>query len=266
MSSVLNKNLASLGGVSVSKADSATSYKLPLWVTGGIVLAVALIFGAYRMYLNKYAFTVGLDYFEPEFQKYWMTLFYIQVPVIMVIGIASNAYLWFTRHTVEAMSPQKELRVYMVMLAMLLAFGISFAILFSLFTEADAAWHQVTIRDTDFTPTHILLFYFLIPFAITALATAFIWLHTRMPDFRDRISLPLLILVAGVAMIMPNVGFNEWGHTFFYAEELFAAPIHYGFVTLGWAFFAVAGLLIQIMNRLRLLTSMSHAEPEVLKS
>lgn len=228
-------------------------------------MAVALIFGAYRLYLNKYAFTVGLDYFEPEFQQYWMTLFYIQVPVVMVIGIASNAYLWFSRHSVEAMSPQKELRAYMVMLAMLLAFGMSFAIVFSLFTEADAAWHQVTIRDTDFTPTHILLFYFLVPVMITALVTAFIWLHTRMPDFRDRVSLPLLMLITGIAMIMPNVGFNEWGHTFFYAEELFAAPIHYGFVTLGWAFFAVVGLLVQILNRLKLLTSMSHAEPAVLK-
>ena len=79
MSSVINENLNPLGGVSAAKQNPATLYKLPFWITGAVVLAVALIFGAYRLYLNKYAFTVGLDYFEPEFQQYWMTLFYIQI-------------------------------------------------------------------------------------------------------------------------------------------------------------------------------------------
>jgi methane/ammonia monooxygenase subunit C len=33
-------------------------------------------------------------------------------------------------------------------------------------------------------------------------------------------------------MILVSVGFNEWGHTFWFREEFFAAPIHYGFVIL----------------------------------
>lgn len=256
MSNVITENAALTQEIAPSPKSNRPGYRLPVYVTAGIILAVAIIFGVYRAYLHKYAFTVGLDYFEPEFQTYWMTLFYIQVPVVASLGIITSAYFWFTRNTVAPMSPEKELRVYMVVLAVLLAFAMSFAIVFSLYTEADAAWHQVTIRDTDFTPTHILLFYFFLPLTIVSLATTFIWLHTRMPDFRDRISLPFVILVAGIAMIMPNVGFNEWGHTFFYAEELFAAPIHWGFVSLGWAFFAVAGLLVQILNRLRQLTNL----------
>lgn len=35
---------------------------------------------------------------------------------------------------------------------------------------------------------------------------------------------------------------------FFYAQELFAAPIHWGFVLLGWATFAAGGLLVRIVE------------------
>lgn len=58
-------------------------------------------------------------------------------------------------------------------------------------------------------------------------------------------------------MIMPNYGFNEWGHTFFYAEELFAAPIHWGFVFLGWSLFFLIPLAFQ------LITHMAHLIAEV---
>lgn len=254
MSSVLSEKAVSANNISSSSKTG--SYKLPFKITIAVVLAVTVIFGLYRNYLHTYGFSVGLDYFEPEFQQYWMILFYIQIPLLTAIGVFSISYLWMTRHKFKEMTPTQELKIYMNMLAFLLAFGISFGVVFALYTDADAAWHQVTIRDTDFTPTHILLFYFLVPVMIVSLATAFMWLHTRLPDFRNRISLSMGILVAGVAFIMPNVGFNEWGHTFFYAEELFAAPIHWGFVSLGWAFFAIAGLLVQILSRLRQLTNL----------
>ncbi|HBC56185.1 MAG TPA: hypothetical protein DCZ03_03395, partial [Gammaproteobacteria bacterium] len=34
-----------------------------------------------------------------------------------------------------------------------------------------------------------------------------------------------------------------------------AAPIHWGFVVLGWGLFAFGGLLLQILNRVRVLTT-----------
>jgi len=66
----------------------------------------------------------------------------------------------------------------------------------------------------------------------------------------------MMLIVMGPMLIMPNLGFNEWGHTFFYAEELFAAPIHYGFVVLGWAFFGITGLLAQCLHRVFILTAL----------
>ena len=113
----------------------------------------------------------------------------------------------------------------------------------SLFAEADAAWHQVTIRDTDFTPTHIQLFYGIIPIGAVAIILAGIWIHTRVPYFINRVSVPLVIVASAPVLMMPTLGYNEWGHTFFYAEELFAAPIHYGFVLMGWGFFGLSGFL-----------------------
>ncbi|TAN53593.1 MAG: methane monooxygenase/ammonia monooxygenase subunit C, partial [Methylococcaceae bacterium] len=51
-------------------------------------------------------------------------------------------------------------------------------------------------------------------------------------------------------MILPNVGLNEWGHTFWFMEELFVAPLHYGFVIFGWLALAVMGVVLQIMDSL----------------
>jgi len=86
--------------------------------------------------------------------------------------------------------------------------------------------------------------------------------HTRIPAFAGRISIPFLAVVCGIVMIMPNYGFNEWGHTFFYAEELFAAPIHYGFVFLGWSLFFLVPLSMQLIGQMSRLISASANELE----
>ena len=235
--------------------------KVPwLWVALLVTAATAL-FGVYRWYQQEYSFTVGLDYFEDEFQVYWMRLFYVQMVVIGVIGMAIVPILWFTRDkNVAAITPHEELRRYYWVLSVMSGASILAVFAFGLFVEADAAWHQTTIRDTDFTPTHIGLFYFAIPAALVALVFGFVWVHTRLPDFANRVSVPLAAMVAGPILIMPNLGLNEWGHTFFYAEELFAAPIHWGFVVLGWALFCIAGFVTQCLNRVRKLTAINDEE------
>jgi methane/ammonia monooxygenase subunit C len=73
---------------------------------------------------------------------------------------------------------------------------------------------------------------------------------TRLPKFAARISIPFVLAVAGPFMILPNLGFNEWGHAFWMLEEVFTAPLHWGFVVLGWSVLALGGLLVQIMQHL----------------
>ena len=233
--------------------DESKPPRMP-WMAAFIGVALAaLLFGVYRWYQHAYSFTVGLDYFEQEFQTYWMRLFYIQMTIITLIGAIGVPLLWFTRPANPEMSPRRELLVYYAILAFAVGSIILVAIL-GLYVEADAAWHQVTVRDTDFTPTHIGLFYFAIPLAAVGAILGFVLLHTRVPYFTNRVSMPMALIVAAPVLIMPNLGLNEWGHTFFYAEELFAAPIHWGFVLLGWGLFAIGGLIIQILQRVRELT------------
>ncbi len=230
------------------------------------VLFVGVVFGMYRIYQHATSFTVGLDYFSPEFQKYWMTLLYIQLPVLTAIGAGIAGWLYWTRDkNLDALKPAEELRRYLVLLSLVLMFGLIAYLVASPFTEADAAWHQVTVRDTDFTPTHIVLFYFGIPCFIISAMTSFVYARTRLPEFANRISVSFALVVAGPVMIMPNLGLNEWGHTFFYAEELFAAPIHWGFVLLGWSAFAAGGLLVQMLRRITELSRVvgSDASPEL---
>ena len=52
-----------------------------------------------------------------------------------------------------------------------------------------------------------------------------------------------MVAIVGPFMILPNVGLNEWGHTFWFMEELFVAPLHYGFVFFGWAALGVLGVV-----------------------
>jgi len=137
--------------------------------------------------------------------------------------------------------------------------GILVPSVLDLWVEADAAWHQVTIRDTDFTPTHIQLFYGVIALAAVGLVIGLFWLHTRMPNYVGRVSIPLFMVGSAPLLIMPNLGYNEWG-PFFYAEELFAAPVHWGFVVLGWGLFAVSGFFLECINRIITLTSVAKQE------
>lgn len=239
----------------------------PPWAGFFLALgALALLYAAYRAYSEATAFTYGLDYFSREFDVYWMRLLFGQLLLIGALGTGTVVYLWRTRERdLSHIGPREEVRRLFVLIAQILLFAFMFYVTGSIYTEADAAWHQVTIRDTDFTPTHIGLFYFCVPLLVFWGFITFAYAHTRIPLFAGRISLPFAIIVAGAFMIMPNVGFNEWGHTFFYAEELFSAPIHYGFVLLGWSTFAAGGLLLQILRRVADLTMQpgpSGAQPE----
>ena len=232
--------------------------KAPVALGVMIIVVAAIALGGYRWYMEATAFTVGLDYFEPEFQTYWMSWFYGQIVVISLLGIIGVPLVWFTRPTKEevlAMDPADELGFYVTLFTLMAFASVLVTCALGIWVEADAAWHQVTIRDTDFTPTHIQLFYGLIPAGAVGGIIGILALHTRLPNYVGRVSIPVIMMGAAPLLIMPNLGYNEWGHTFFYAEELFAAPVHYGFVVLGWGLFAITGFLLECIDRVLILTN-----------
>jgi len=215
-------------------------------ITALVIVAISII----KWYQHTFSWTVGLDSFSADFDFYWMNLLYAQLILLFSVGTAGSIYLWFSRdRDILNLPATEELRRFYAMFTVLAAGSVVLAAALQLLTEADAAWHQVVVRDTDFTPTHIFLFYLGVPAGLVGLVMAWIWVHTRLPYFAHRVSIPLSLTILGFVSAAPVVAFNEWAHTFFYAEELFSAPVHWFFLLAGFGLFFLVGFVIQCMQR-----------------
>lgn len=215
------------------------------------ILAITVLMTAYRMYQQAFAWSNGLDSTLPAFDKYWMGLLKVELVIIVCSWIGLWTYLFVTRDRhLDKIQPEEEIRRYfkLVMFIFVYAFAVYFG--GSFFAEQDAAWHQVAVRDTSFTPSHIVLFYGSMPFYVMFGVGSLIYAMTRLPKMAENLSIPFVLAVAGPFMILPNLGYNEWGHAFWMLEEVFTAPLHWGFVVLGWSVLALGGLLVQIIRHM----------------
>lgn len=220
----------------------------PVAIVWGLMAAIYL---GLRIYQQEFAFSVGLDSTAPEFHTYWMGLFKIEVPLIFGTGFAIWLYLWFTRdRNMDRLQPKEELRRYFSLVAWFLLYTFSFLWIASFFGEGDAVWHQTVVRDTSFTPSHIVVFYACVPMYIVFGVSSLLYATTRLPRFAKGYSVPLIMAVLGPALILPNLGYNEWGHAFWLTEEIFSHPLHWGFPILGWTGFALGGVLLQALTRM----------------
>jgi methane/ammonia monooxygenase subunit C len=229
-------------------AEKAHSYlnQRNLWLmVGGFTFFNLFV----RWYEEVYGWSAGLDAFAPEFKTYWMNWLYIETALYIPLFAAIGGYLWKTRtRDMDALTSTEVLTNHFHHLVWLVAYGIAIYWGASFYTEQDGTWHQTVIRDTDFTPSHIIEFYMSYPIYILTGWGAFMYARTRIPCFAKGVSLPYLVVIVGPFMILPNVGLNEWGHTFWWMEELFVAPLHYGFVFFGWMALGLCGLLCQIFD------------------
>ncbi len=210
-----------------------------------------VLYAAVRVYQGIAGWKYGLDSTLPEFQIYWMRLLWTQLVLLPIIGVGWLGYLWFTRdRDLEDLPPQVEIVRYFKLLGLLLVYVFAVYWGASYFAEQDGSWHQTVLRDTSFTPSHIAIFYLSFPVYIICGSAALMYATTRLPKFARRISIPFMLAVFGPFFILPNVGLNEWGHAFWFMEEWFTAPLHWGFVALGWTGLALFGLALQIGLRL----------------
>lgn len=226
--------------------DKMKMFKVaPFAIMWGVLLAV---FVGLRMYQQVFAFEYGLDSTAPEFETYWRILFKIEVPLIFGVGAMLWGYLWFTRdRNLESIAPEEELKRYFNLAGWFVLYTFCFLGLASIFGEGDATWHQTVIRDTALTPSHIILFYACVPMYIVAGVGSLLYATTRLPAYAKSYSVPLLMAVIGPGLILPNLGYNEWGHAFWFTEETFSHPLHWGFPVLGWTGLALGGVLVQVM-------------------
>jgi methane/ammonia monooxygenase subunit C len=221
----------------------------------GLILAMGATcatFVAYRMYQQAYAWKSGLDATSAEFQTDWMSLLQVQLPVLFGICFVVWTTLFLTRdRNLSAITPEVELKRYFTFTCWLVAYTFPVYFTGSFFAEHDGVWHQTVLRDTPFSPSHIVLFYACIPIYLMFGIGSFIYAMTRLPAFAKGISVMHVFAVAGPFLILPNLGYNEWGHAYWLTEEIFSHPLHWGFVVLGWNGLALAGVLMQIVHRMR---------------
>lgn len=221
-------------------------HKYLLTFAGLTVMYVGL-----RLYQGAFGVLAGLDSTEPAFQTHWMRLFHIELGILALVFPALWGYLWLTRdQNLEAIAPKEEIRRYFTLTMWISIYTFAVYWAGSYFAEQDNSWHQVSIRDTPFTANHIIEFYFNFPLYVLLGGSAWLYARTRLPLYAKEISLPLTLAVIGPFMILVSVGFNEWGHTFWFREEFFAAPIHWGFVVGVWFALGVGGILLQQVNRM----------------
>jgi len=208
-------------------------------------LALYFVFYSWvRWYEGVYGWSAGLDSFAPEFEKYWMNFLYIEIVLEVTIASILWGWLWKTRdRKVLEISPNEALKRHFTHWIWLACYGWAIYWGASYFTEQDGTWHQTIVRDTDFTPSHIIEFYLSYPIYIITGMASFLYAKTRLPYYQQGVSISYMIVIIGPFMILPNVGLNEWGHTFWFMEELFVAPLHYGFVIFGWMALAILGVL-----------------------
>ncbi|SMF97431.1 methane/ammonia monooxygenase subunit C [Methylomagnum ishizawai] len=237
-------------------ATVATAHQPPWYLRDvytylGAFGVLTTIYMGLRVYQGAFAVTTGLDSTLPEYETYWMRLFYLELAAITATMAGIWGYLWTTRdRNLDTLEPKEEIRRYFTLTMWISVYTFAVYWAGSYFAEQDNSWHQVVLRDTPFTANHIVEFYFNFPLYIILGGSAWLYARTRLPLYAREISLPLTLAVFGPFMIFVSVGFNEWGHTFWFREEFFAAPIHWGFVVGVWFALGVGGILLQQVARI----------------
>lgn len=214
-------------------------------------IAISIFYVMIRIYQQYFSWSKGLDFFSEDFRIYWWNMLIGELIIEGAVLTFILGYIWKTRdRNLDKITPEEELRRYWGLGQWIATFAWAVYWGASFFTEQDGTWHQTVIRDTDFTPSHIIEFYLSYPIYIIIGISAYMWARTRIPLFASGHSLPFMLTVGGPAMIFVNVALNEWGHTFWIMEELFVAPLHWGFVTLGWCLFGVYGVAAAMCPRI----------------
>ena len=218
---------------------------------GWLAMVGVIVF--WLLYQRAFGYSHGLDSMTPEFDSVWMGLWRFNILANATFFAVAIGWIWMTRdRNLADLDPKLELKRYFYWMGWLACYMLGVYFAGSLTLEQDAAWHQVIIRDTSFTASHIVAFYGTFPLYITCAVASYLYAQTRLPLYARATSFPLVAAVVGPMFILPNVGLNEWGHAFWFVDEMFAAPLHWGFVSLGWCglFGAAGGVAAQTVSRM----------------
>jgi methane/ammonia monooxygenase subunit C len=210
-------------------------WSLAIWGTIGLlVLNYALWF-----YESRYAWTAGIDASSPEFSRYFRSLFWAEL--LLVGGGTGIWWGWLVRRGTQivskAVTREEEVRRIAVFWGLIAMTSMTLYIMASFWPAQDGSWHQTAIRDTALTPPHIAMFFFWFPLGITMTIGTYLYGRYWLPAvYGPGKGFPWSFgfLIAASVTEMMQVAFNEWAHSLWIPEEIFAAPFHWPFVTYGW--------------------------------
>jgi methane/ammonia monooxygenase subunit C len=214
---------------------------------------IALFVGL-GMYMHAFAWSAGIDAASPEFALYWRSLLLVE---LVGGGIGTIAWwVWLVRSgqtIAQTVTHAEEVRRIAVFWGLVGATSVVLYFMASFFPNSDGAWHQTAVRDTAFTPTHIVMFYAAFPLGITMTIGTYLYGRTRLPNVYgvgNGFPWSFFFLIAASITEMMQVAMNEWGHSLWITEEFFAAPFHWPFVTYGWLAAGIFALWAETLIRL----------------
>lgn len=212
--------------------------------------AILLVANTFLWFWNyNYMYTAGLNSNSPEFTLRYRSLFWVE---LVSVGVFTGVWFgWLIRTGRELVNQPlpraEEVRRIAVLWSLIGITSLCIAIMASFWPNWDGSWHQTMVRDTAFTPTHIPMFYFWFPLAITLALGSYLYGRFRIPAVYGRshgFPWSFFLLISAAVFEMLQVAFNEWGHSLWISEEFFAVKFHWPFVLYGWlagGMFAVWG-------------------------
>jgi len=212
--------------------------------------ALVLVANTFLWFWNyAFMFTAGLNSASWEFTLYYRTLFWGE---LIIVGVFAGLWFgWLIRTGREIVDQPctraEEVRRVAILWSLIGVTSLSIYIEASFWPNWDGSWHQTMVRDTALTPTHIPMFYFFFPLSVVLAVGSYLYGRFRLPAVYGKgkgFPWSFFLLISAAVLECMAVAANEWGHSLWISEEIFAVPFHWPFVIYGWlasGMFAVWG-------------------------
>jgi len=208
-----------------------------------------------RIWQQFTALEAGLDSSSRDFTLQYRTLFYAEIAAVTIGTLAWWGYLVRKGREVVKVkaSHEEQVRRIAVFWGLVGTASVIIYIAASFFPNQDGAWHQTLIRDTALTPNHIPMFFLFFPLATTITVGTYLYGRFWLPEvYAAEKGFPwsFFFLIAAAVTEMSQVAMNEWGHSLWITEEIFAVPFHWPFVWYGWLAAGIFALWAETIIRL----------------
>ena len=230
----------------------------------GCVAFLVLAF-AIRIWQQFTAWTIGIDAASRDFAFTYRALFYAEIFSVSV------ATLWWWGSLVRRgrkvvtrqITHAEEVRRIAVFWGLVGTTCVILYIMASFWPNQDGSWHQTAVRDTALTPAHIPMFFLFFPLGITFTVGTYLYGRYWLPKVygaENGFPWSFFLLIAASVTEMAQVAMNEWGHSLWITEEIFAVPFHWPFVFYGWLAAGIFALWAETLVRLLQIEGEAEAE------